>query len=523
MTKPMIETTGVTRDTGNGGLGYERTAKGELFVSAVSSFASSPAGKGGPKVSQHSDRMRELVKEVALVDPAWVLRFDRWLRDEAHMRAATIEVACAFVHGRLEAGVKDETGPGRVPGLNRTAINVACLRADEPAAVIEHWRATYGRALPMPVKRGVADAVVRLYHERSALKYDGVGNELRMGDVIELTHPKAKDAAQGALFEYLINRRHGWKDSDYLFKHLPVVESAERLRTMDKAELRELLITTPAWLKDAGMTWENLSSLGAMDKDAWEAVIPTMGYMALLRNLRNFDSAEIGDAAVARVRQKLGDQVEVEGSRQLPFRFFSAKKAADPRWTATLEQALEYSLGNIPELGGRTLIMVDCSISMRNKVSDRSDMSRMEQAALFGTALAVRCEDPVLVRYGDDSERVELSGGVLQTVASEYTWMGGTETVGTVKQWLGDEGPFDRVVILTDEQANAYTSWSTRRRESVSDVVPADTMLYTWNLAGHEVAQAEATATSHSFAGLTDQCFKLIPLIESGRTATWPF
>lgn len=511
---PMLETTG-RRDTTNGGEGFSRTTKGELFIAAISVL---PPRKGAP-ADPMIQRVRELTAKVTLDDPAWVLRFDRWLRDEANLRTTTIAVACAFVHCRLEAGVVDETGSGSVPGLNRTAINVACLRADEPAEVIRYWKATYGSKLPQPVKRGVADAVVRLYSEWSALKHDGTGDEIRMGDVIELTHPRAKDANQGALFEYLINRRHGWKDSAYLYPRLPMIEAAESIRKdEDRAALRTRLLANPALLKDAGMTWENLSSLGPMDAEAWEAMIPTMGAMALTRNLRNFDTAGISETAVAKVSERLMDRNNVLKSRQFPFRWLSAYKAADARWTPTLEVALNHSLENVPELVGRTLIMVDCSGSMYTRVSERSELARWEQAALFGSALAVRCEDVVLARYGTETARCDVLPNVLETVTTQFPSMGGTYTAKCTRTWLANANderrPFQRVVVITDEGSHGA---------SVGNVVPKDTHLFTWNLGGAAVAHAESGPYRHTFGGLTDQAFRMIPFIEAGVTQSWPF
>lgn len=37
-------------------------------------------------------------------------------------------------------------------------------RPDEPGELLAYWTATYGRAVPKPVKRGIADAVRRIYH-----------------------------------------------------------------------------------------------------------------------------------------------------------------------------------------------------------------------------------------------------------------------------------------------------------------------------------------------------------------------
>src|SRR5690606_7218412 len=127
-----------------------------------------------------------------------------------------------------------------------------------------------------------------------------------------------------------------------------------------------------ATLADAGMTWEALAGWlqGPMDARAWEAVIPAMGYMALLRNLRNFDEAGVGDAVAQTVAARLADAEQVRRSRQFPFRFLAAYRAARSlRWAYPLERALGHSLANVPALPGRTLILVDRSGSMFGGVS----------------------------------------------------------------------------------------------------------------------------------------------------------
>ena len=66
------------------------------------------------------------------------------------------------------------------------------------------------------------------------------------------------------------------------------------------------LCGTPKTLRLAGMTWEDALSLAGNrvpKKDLWEALIPTMGYMALLRNLRNFSEAGIDMVAAALVSE----------------------------------------------------------------------------------------------------------------------------------------------------------------------------------------------------------------------------
>src|SRR5690606_37108135 len=140
------------------------------------------------------------------------------------------------------------------------------------------------------------------------------------------------------------------------------------------AERPERLLD-PEALRRAGMTWEDVLSLvgSRVDKARlWEALIPSMGYMALLRNLRNFDQAGVSDEIAGQVAARLADPQEVVRSRQFPFRFLAAhRNVPSLRWGYALEKALQHSLAAVPELPGRTLILVDRSGSMLDRKSTR--------------------------------------------------------------------------------------------------------------------------------------------------------
>jgi hypothetical protein len=175
--------------THEGGLGYARDAKSELFVLAVSNFVGERTFY--ESASDRDDRFEQLVAKVTGEDPDWARRLIPWLRNEAQMRSASLVAAAEYVRAGGELG--------------RQVVSAALQRADEPAEMLAYWHQRHGRRVPKPLKRGVADAVVRLYNERSALKYDGRAKAWRMADVIELVHPEPKDAKQSTLFKYLLD------------------------------------------------------------------------------------------------------------------------------------------------------------------------------------------------------------------------------------------------------------------------------------------------------------------------------
>lgn len=182
-----------------------------------------------------------------------------------------------------------------------------------------------------------------------------------------------------------------------------------------------------------------------------------------------------------------------------------------------MEKGLQASLANVPRLVGRTLVLVDRSGSMRAPLSARSDLNRADATAVFGAALARRCTDADLVEYGTESRQVRLEpGAVLLRVSERFGHMGGTDTAAAVRSHFRGH---DRVVIVTDEQV-----WGGYRGEEPTRQVPESVPVYTWNLAGDERGHGPSGGHDrHVFGGLGDAAFCMIPLIEAGRTAHWPW
>jgi hypothetical protein len=434
--------------TAEGGPGRARDVRSELFLLAVTNLVGEDTFYESGR--QRDDRFCALVQQATREDPDWTARLIRWLRSDADLRSAALVAAAEYA----KAG-----GPGP-----RAVIASVLQRPDEPGEFIAYWHAKYGRTLAGGKQRGLSDAVSRLYTERAALKYDGASHHYRFGDVIELVHPTAVAPWQDELFRHLIDRRHGRPDPR-IGGSLPTVRARAEAESVPPPERRALLegLDGPGradFLRRVGGTWEWLSGWlqGPMDALAWESVIPSMGYMALLRNLRNFDEAGVSDAVAGQVAAKLADPAEVARSRQFPLRFLSAYKAAPSlRWAWPLEQAVQHSLANVPGLPGRTLVLLDLSGSMWSPLSGRSRLQRWEAAALFGVALGLRARSADVVAYGTSWQRVPLSpGGSLLSAITGLRNLGGTDTFGALAATYAGH---DRVVILTDEQAQP-TRWS---------------------------------------------------------------
>lgn len=601
--------------THEGGAAYSREPKGELFLLAVSNLVGEDTFYEG--ATERDKRYRDLIAQVAISDPIWLFDMLVWLRAHGNMRSAPIVGAVEAVRTWLALPASDEVWhawqaqvepwlaaranadkcPG-VPhrghassdwtcpradqrsdrrGLARTLIDAVCQRADEPGEMVAYHFGRYGRKLPMPIKRGLADAVRRLYTEYSTLKYDtatrGGGGGFRFADVIELCHPKPWAgpmptdpdrlaeaerirATRSALFKHVIDTRHNRtidRIEERLDLSLPMIDANHTLRWMLRpkdqgggGQPRALL--DPDNVRGAGLTWEDVLSLGGSlglpKRDLWESVIPGMGYMALLRNLRNFDEQGVSEQVADQVIRRLVDPDQVARSRQFPFRFYSAyKNAPNLRWGRALDTALTLSTQNIPVLPGRTLVLIDTSGSMSyGHVSGRSQMTYAEVAALFGVALAIRADrarsvsgDEATVEvhgFGDSTFHHKIKrGSSLLTEVTRFNRRNGEAGHGTdiANAVASTYSGHDRVILISDMQTMdgdrfASYGWG-RRRMTADQLVPDTTPVYGFNLQGYsKAAMPSGSGNRHEIGGgLTDATFRLIPMLEAGKLGEWPW
>lgn len=500
-----IATTGQRMCTHEGAVGFERDAKSALFLLAVSNMVSEQTFY--ENADARDERFEKLIHQVVTEDEAWVAAFVPYLRDTMQMRSASIVLAAEYV----KAGGKN----------GRRLVDAAIRRADEPGEMLAYWRSRHGRSIPAAVKRGVADACRRLYTERNVLKYDGQARAWRFADVIETVHAKPNAEWQSTLWKFLLDERHhGDGKLEGGETLLRTIQADRILRAAPEDSRRSVMhasIESGLW-ETAAWSWERLSGWlpGGMDAEAWESVIPQMGYMALLRNLRNFDEAGVSDQVAAEVMLKLSDADEVAKSRQFPIRFYSAfKNIGSLRWAAALELALDAAVRNVPAMPGRNLVLIDTSRSMEDTLSGRSTFARYEVAALFGAAIARVAVHADLVLYASSSENRNdlLRQPLLRQIDNVRASIGrvghGTATFASLAE---NYDRHDRVFILTDEQS----------RDGGYNL--PDVPIYTFNLAGYGPAHlASGERNRYTFGGLTDAAFRLVPSCEGAASGRWPF
>lgn len=286
-------------------------------------------------------------------------------------------------------------------------------RADELAELLSIY--AKGRTgtkklnkLSKQLQKGLA-AAFQKFDEYALAKYNQ-DNEVKLRDVLFLTHAKPKDKAQKQLWKRLVENQ---------------------LKTPD--------------------TWEVAISAAKGDKDKtkaeWTRLLTEkkLFALALLRNLRNMREAGVDTGLI---RQALS---EIDVSRVLPFRFIAAA-TFNPTLEPEIEQAMFRALQGFEKLPGRTAIVVDNSGSMTNKVSAKSDLSAIDAACALAILVREVCEHTTVIGFGSTASVIPARRGFALRDAIKRGPGGGTNTDTALS--LARQQGYDRIIVITDEQSH---------------------------------------------------------------------
>lgn len=310
-------------------------------------------------------------------------------------------------------------------------IEAVINRADELTeyvAIVNKVNSNKGvkQSLSAQSKKGLAKAFTK-FDEYALAKYNRDG-EIKLRDVLFLSHAKPKDGRQADLWKRLISGD----------------------------------LVTPD-------TWETNLSTGGGKKETFERLLKEgkLGYMALLRNLRNMVESGVDHKLV---RKALLARKGAE--RVLPFRYVAASKYA-PSFAKDIDQALQASVAEMEELPGTTAVLVDVSGSMNwAKVSERSELTRLDAACAL--ASIIPAEHLRVFSFSNNVVEVSNVRGLSGMDAVSRSQPHSGTALGNAVRQINDTVKYDRLIVITDEQS----------RDRVPD--PVANKAYMINVASNE-------------------------------------
>ena len=440
---------------------------------------------------QAVDIIEACIKISETATPRDLLALANWCRTEMHMRTTPcIMTAVAARCGGTKKFVKKY-----VPRIAQ--------RPDDIKQIVAAYEHLFGwKGFPACLKKGVAEAVSKV-NEYGFMKYNTDGHP-SWKDILCFVERKKDYPVSKEVLEYLMNG----KIVDA--KKTPVFAARHKLNA-----LKEWTDEVPELAKKSKATWEVLVSQFGNKPEVWKAVIPMMGYMALLRNLSNFLDADIDLGLAKSVAKTLSDKDAVLKSRQLPFRFFAAHRVLNPdmsrydpdakdrrgwndsKLTAfldALDDAMEISVENMAVLPGSTCIAVDTSGSMDISLSEKSTIS-VKDAGLILAALAFKSSaraggDVHCAAFATEPAWPRLSKRdsvitIMKKLAKADTKGWSTDAYKVINHLIKKKIKVDRIVLLSDMQCYGTRSVGEKLIEYRRKINPK-CVLHSVHLNGHD-------------------------------------
>jgi hypothetical protein len=452
----------------------------------------------------NDERMNRIVSLITKVDPLFVAQLAVYTRTQMYLRSVPLLllVELAKVHSGDD--------------LVSHAVAQTILRADE----ITELLACYQSRNPSKDKRkklgklshqiqvGLQQAFNR-FDEYQFAKYDRDGVDVKLRDALFLVHPKAKDEAQQALFDKITN------------KSLAVPYTWE-------TELSAL----------GQQKFENDEERATAFRKKWEELIDSgkVGYMALMRNLRNILESRVSTEHILKVCNTLSDPKAVANAKQLPFRYLAAyREVREITSTSTatvlsaLEEATLCSAANIEGFGADTKVLLACDVSgsMCRSISPRSKVENYDIGLMLAMMLKSHCSQVFSGIFGNTWLPINLPQGSILANTNAMRCHGnkvGFSTNGhLVIDWLIERKEImDKVMMFTDCQmwdsyggnASIKKSWHHYK------TIAPNAKLYLFDLAGYgQMPLSMAEKDVYLIAGWSDKIFEVLQAIEEGGNA----
>ena len=490
MSKYNAKTEGVKPTVVNamGENAYQLSAKEELVSTCMTTFLS-----GDHYYETEKEVVNRIVNKLNEVDPLFAAKLALYVRNEGNLRSVSHLIAATIA--KRASGTE----------WSKRFYNKIVVRPDDMSEILSAYAVQNKmdlkkiRKIPNAIKKGFKTALERL-DAYQIDKYKMNSRQVKMLDLVNLFHPKGTQRNQQA-YHNLVN--------------------GESLAGLYASKVLEKEMTK-AGQKTQG---KSVQEKEAAKKEAIENVLSNvkgMPIMNLLRNLRNiilYAPKSVDDACA-----QLTNETAVLNSRLLPFRFatayeeiekmsFSDKKSdtsiafeedynnqtitarefaeLKEKVLNAIEDALQISCQNIPELEGNTAILIDHSGSVRGDSGGSSRVSAFSKTTtamignLFGSMMAYRQKNVYIGLFGDRLIPVKIDRSQRLLDFNKRSFDKGANCGGGTEQGIYDffrqavreKKKIDNIIVFSDCQigSSGSTSWygtsGTERSATFQDLI----------------------------------------------------
>jgi 60 kDa SS-A/Ro ribonucleoprotein len=356
-------------------------------------------------------------------------------------------IAKAAIYSRKTAGMKD---------MPAYLLNVLYDRDRELFAKVFDQVIDSGRMLRTFVQLARSDAFGRNLSIRAMRRsfqnwFDGkssgwlfrnsLGNDPSFADIIKMTHVKGNKNQD--LFSYFLGKKY---NVDNLPEDLKLYLAWQKDRSLDLPEVNFRLLDSYK-----------------LSTNEWAKVMRSCSWNTLRMNLATFTRQEVFKSRdnLKYACEKLQSEMP---KNVFPYEVFAAYKMNEDNLMLAnaLNEVMEKSVENLPEIKGKTLIAIDVSGSMSSKLSDKSSVRCVDVAAMFGACVSRKCENSRVVTFDTDirSDTTNPKDSIL-TLAKKLSASGGGTSISSVLDYIEVKNiKVDNVIIISDNESWAdRSSW----------------------------------------------------------------
>lgn len=331
---------------------------------------------------------------------------------------------------------------------------------------------------------------------------NSMGNDPSVADIVKMTHVKGNKNQD--IISYLLGK-------PYNVENLP-------------QNLQNYL----AWQKDRSLPvpdvdFKLLDSYNLTTSE-WTHVLKTCSWNTLRMNLATFERH-----GVFNDRKNLlfaaNKLVEKVPRSIFPYQVYSAylMNSSNLVLANALNEVMEKSVENIPQIVGKTVIAVDTSGSMGSRVGNaHSSITCKQVASMFAASIARRCSESLIVpfdtRVHDTIKNSTMSILTLAEKLSKYGG-GGTDIPSALRYVLDRNVEFDNFIVISDNESWVDRSYGLESFDSLWKKNAKNRKMVSLDLIPNRYSNVNNNRPNNMFVGgFNDSVFQVVSTFFESRT-----
>ncbi len=479
-----------------GGEGYKYDAKSELVAILATGFDNTYY----EKLTDRETRFKNLIVELAKKEPEFVAKALVYARTVMGQRSVTHFGAVALTPALSGRTVARRFFAKRDKKANKGGIVFRLDDILEIVACYQHFNP--GKPLPNSMKKGFK-AALEAADAYELAKYQGKNRSVSLVDVVNLVHPTPSETMQETFKQLMSGNLKQFNTvEDKNTKAGQEVAAKVKAGTITKAQAE-------VELKEAKES--NYAELIKTRK---------IGYLALLRNLRNILNTTNNASLIKEACEILTDQKLIKQSLVFPHQIdialevliqeVGASKARP--FIAACDKAYELAIPNLTELfsHGRTAVVFDSSGSMSTSIKlankQLGSKSAIEKAALVAATLAKGIGADVY-HFANYTEAIKYNPmDSVNTLKNQFLAKQGAVGYGTafdsIFKTIGKN--YDRVFVISDMQGNSLLERNAYKNMHV----------YSIDITGYGTTMFKPGNQVYQLYGYTAEMYEMVKRVE---------